>query len=170
MLGLISGLLITWPLALLPSPPPPYSPNPTHPTTHSMHSPPQVGVGAFPQDAPLPRSDTQYTSSSSVASLQRHSPSNYPLSGSPYQGSSSVHSSPVPPSAPAFPPPPPRAGQREHSSSRSGGSRLISALTGRNRQQEQPAAPNAIDTLSQNTNDALRGQTRPPNNLGIITS
>ncbi|KAF2233975.1 hypothetical protein EV356DRAFT_567561 [Viridothelium virens] len=157
--------------ALLPSPPPPYSPNPTNTVTHSAHTTPQVGIGAFPQDPSVPRADGQYGSGNSVASLQRHSPSNYPISAPSYQASSSVHNSPVPSSGPAFPPPPPRAGQRDHSASRSGSSRLLSALTGRSRQHEQSAPPNAIEALSQNTNDALmRGPGRPPNNLEIVTS
>ncbi|KAI9664654.1 MAG: hypothetical protein M1821_006100 [Bathelium mastoideum] len=156
--------------ALLPSPPPPYSPNPTHQTGLGVQTPPQHGAVPFTPDPSIARPDVQYASGSSVSSLQRHSPSNYPLSGASYAASSSVHSSPVPASAPAFPPPPPRAGQRDHSASRSGGSRFISALTGRNRHHDHSTSTNAIETLSQNTNDALmRGQSRPTN-LGIVTS
>ncbi|KAK7544353.1 uncharacterized protein J3D65DRAFT_599002 [Phyllosticta citribraziliensis] len=139
--------------ANLPSPPPPYSPNPRNSLSQSVNPSPVLSGGAFP--APQ-------ASGSRIGPLDQ----GLPITGTPSVGTSgrprpvgasgTLTSSPALPSA-AFPPPPPRNG-RDRSSSRPKERNprfSFSALRSRGGPSEQPVSFNAIDSLQHQTTEAL---------------
>jgi hypothetical protein len=149
----------------MPSPPPPYSPNPSQPSINQT-------VRGSPAMSNNPFGASHGRSASGQAGEpSRGSPSSAGAYDQ-YRASPVIaqHQSPVPAQAPSFPPPPPRNG-RDRSSSRPKDRQhslfSFSALTSRHRsgessnqqqqQQPQPQQPQAtaIDSLRQNTSDVL---------------
>ncbi|KAK8214119.1 hypothetical protein IWZ01DRAFT_498971 [Phyllosticta capitalensis] len=138
--------------ANLPSPPPPYSPNPRHSLSQSVNPSPVIPGGAFPtHQASGPRTGIP-DQGPSISGTTIGAGGLYRTAGS----SEAIASSPALAST-AFPPPPPRNG-RDRSSSRpkDRNSRFsFSALRNRGGSSEQVVSLNAIDSLQHQTSEAL---------------
>ncbi|KAF2137635.1 uncharacterized protein K452DRAFT_100020 [Aplosporella prunicola CBS 121167] len=148
----------------MPTPPPPYTPNPSQGMAQSMsqamQSSPQITAGPFANSQGLspqvglsthsPLAITSTGTSPGFSSRLEHS-----WTGS---GATAPNSTP-PAAAPSFPPPPPRQG-RDRSLSRTRMDKghsvfSLSALTSRNRGNDQSSSSSAIDALHQQTTEAL---------------
>ncbi|KAK7529344.1 hypothetical protein BKA81DRAFT_326230 [Phyllosticta paracitricarpa] len=139
--------------ANLPSPPPPYSPNPRQSLSLSVNPSPVLSGGAFPApQASAPRTGLPDQGSSITGTLSVGPGGHYRPTGA----SEALTSSPALVSA-AFPPPPPRNG-RDRSSSRPKDRNprfSFSALRNRGGPSEQSVSLNAIDSLQHQTTEAL---------------
>lgn len=146
------------PLAAMPSPPPPYSPTPSQSMSQAIGGSPSIATTSYvsTQSASPSTARSEYppSATSSAASLHRPTAS-YDYGRQANISPASSVASPV--ATMSFPPPPP-SNTRDRSASRTRGERSIfglSALTSRNRNSHQSEAPSAIETLRQNTSDAL---------------